>query len=83
MAGGTAVVTLEHAPEEARDREYMAGGRVNLLFVGKYREYKNIPVLLSALVLKEPMGPRQILGAVLILGAALICELPEKTKGDC
>jgi len=37
------------APEEARDREYMAGGRVNLLFVGKYREYKNIPVLLSAL----------------------------------
>ena len=37
------------APEEARDREYLAGGRVNLLFVGKYREYKNIPVLLSAL----------------------------------
>ena len=37
------------APKEARDREYLAGGRVNLLFVGKYREYKNIPVLLSAL----------------------------------
>ena len=41
-----------------------------------------VAVLLSALVLKEPMGPQQILGAVLILGAALICELPEKTKGD-
>lgn len=48
--GHTYYVPLVYdAPEEARDREYMAGGRVNLLFVGKYREYKNIPVLLSAL----------------------------------
>lgn len=37
------------APEETEGREYLAGGAVNLLFVGKYREYKNIPVLLSAL----------------------------------
>ena len=40
-----------------------------------------VAVLLSALVLREPIGPYQILGAVLILGAALICELPEKQKG--
>ena len=41
-----------------------------------------VAVLLSALLLREPLGPYHILGAVLILGAALICELPEKTKGE-
>jgi len=35
-------------------------------------------VLLSALILKEPMSGAGILGAVLILGAALVSELPEK-----
>ena len=43
------VPLIYEAPEEAEGREYLAGGAVNLLFVGKYREYKNIPVLLSAL----------------------------------
>lgn len=36
-----------------------------------------IAVLLSALVLKEPFGWKEAAGAVLILGAALISELPE------
>jgi len=37
-----------------------------------------VAVLLSALLLKEPMGPAGWLGAVLILGAAFVSELPEK-----
>ena len=39
-----------------------------------------VAVLLSALVLREPLGATGLAGAVLILGAALICELPEKKK---
>lgn len=39
-----------------------------------------VAVLLSALILHEPLGLLGALGAVLILGAALICELPEKEK---
>ena len=39
-----------------------------------------VAVLLSALVLREPLGPLDVLGAVLILGAALVCELPERHK---
>lgn len=38
-----------------------------------------VAVLLSALLLKEPLGLSGVLGAVLILGAALVSELPEKT----
>ena len=37
-------------------------------------------ILLSALVLKEPLTVWSGIGAVLILGAALISELPEKPK---
>ncbi len=37
-------------------------------------------VLLSALLLKEPMGLLEILGAVLILGATLISEFVDKEK---
>ena len=37
------------ASEKAMNRSYCANGIVNLLFVGKYRPYKNIPVLLSTL----------------------------------
>jgi len=37
-----------------------------------------VAVVLSALLLKEPMGIYNIAGAVLILGAALISELPER-----
>lgn len=39
-----------------------------------------IAVLLSAFLLKEPMGIWSIVGTVLILGSALYSELPEKTK---
>ncbi len=39
-----------------------------------------VAVLLSALVLKEPLGPGGVLGSVFILGAALVSELPEKRK---
>ena len=39
-----------------------------------------IAVLLSAFLLKEPMGPWSIVGTVLILGSALYSELPERTK---
>ncbi len=38
-----------------------------------------VAILLSALLLREHMGPAEIAGAVLILGSALISELPEKT----
>lgn len=37
-----------------------------------------VAIILSALVLKEPMGIWEIIGAVLILGAAVACELPSK-----
>lgn len=37
-----------------------------------------VAVLLSALLLREPMGPAGWAGAVLILGAAVVSELPEK-----
>lgn len=39
-----------------------------------------VAVLLSALVLKEPMSLPGALGAALILGAVIACELPEKQK---
>lgn len=35
-------------------------------------------ILLSALLLKEPLGPAGVVGAVLILGSAFVAELPEK-----
>ncbi len=41
-----------------------------------------VAVLLSALVLKEPFGWKELVGAVLILGAALISELPERKEHD-
>lgn len=37
-----------------------------------------VAILLSALLLKEPLGFGSILGAVLILGAAFVSEQPEK-----
>ena len=37
-------------------------------------------IILSALVLKETIGPKEIFGAVLILGSVFISELPEKEK---
>ena len=37
-------------------------------------------VLLSALVLREPLGLAGALGAVLVLGAALVSELPERRR---
>ena len=39
-----------------------------------------VAVLLSALLLHEPLTLPTVLGAVLILGAAIVCELPEKEK---
>jgi len=39
-----------------------------------------VAVLLSALLLKEPTSVWTLLGAVLILGAAVVSELPEKQK---
>ena len=37
-------------------------------------------VLLSALVLHEPLSGFEILGAVCILGAAVVSELPGRVK---
>lgn len=37
-----------------------------------------LAVILSALILKEPMRPLHILGTVLVLGSALYSELPKK-----
>lgn len=39
-----------------------------------------VTVLISAFVLREDVGIYEFLGAVLILGAALVSELPEKKK---
>ena len=39
-----------------------------------------VAIILSALFLKEPMTVFSIIGAVLVLGATLISELPEKRK---
>ena len=39
-----------------------------------------VAVLLSALLLRENMGVLEIIGTLLILGAAMISELPEKKK---
>lgn len=42
-----------------------------------------VAVALSALLLKEPMGLNGVIGAALVLGAAIACELPErKAKGE-
>ena len=37
-------------------------------------------ILLSALVLKETMSPLSIAGAVLVLGAIICCELPDRKR---
>lgn len=39
-----------------------------------------VAILLSALLLKEQMGWTGVVGAVLILGSALVSELPERAK---
>ena len=39
-----------------------------------------VAVLLSALLLREPMGILAAIGAALILGAAVVSEMPEKEK---
>ena len=41
-----------------------------------------VAVLLSALLLREPTSVWMLLGAVLILGAAVVSELPEKKKAE-
>ena len=37
-----------------------------------------VAILLSALFLKEPLGIAEIVGAIMVLGAAFISELSEK-----
>jgi drug/metabolite transporter (DMT)-like permease len=39
-----------------------------------------VAIILSALILKEKMGIAEIIGAVLILGATLVCEINFKKK---
>ena len=39
-----------------------------------------VAIILSALFLKEPMNVYSVIGAVLVLGATMISELPEKRK---
>ena len=39
-----------------------------------------IAILLSALVLREPMTPAQTVGAALVLCSAIVAELPERSK---
>ncbi len=41
-----------------------------------------VAVLLSALLLRERLTAFTVLGAVLILGAAVLCELPERKKPE-
>lgn len=40
-----------------------------------------VAILLSALFLKEPLGVFGIVGAVLVLGAAFVSELPDRKRG--
>lgn len=40
-----------------------------------------VAILLSALFLKEPLGVFGIIGAVLVLGAAFVSELPDRRRG--
>lgn len=40
-----------------------------------------VAILLSALFLKEPLGVFGIIGAVLVLGAAIVSELPDRRRG--
>ncbi len=42
-----------------------------------------VAVLLSALLLNEPLTPLTGIGAVLVLGAAVLGELPEKGNKEC
>jgi drug/metabolite transporter (DMT)-like permease len=37
-------------------------------------------ILLSFVILKDDFGPLKIIGSVLILGATLVSELPQKKK---
>lgn len=39
-----------------------------------------VAILLSALFLKEPLGISGIVGAIMVLGAAFVSELPDKTE---
>ena len=39
-----------------------------------------VAIILSALFLKEPMTVYSVIGAVLVLGATMVSELPEKKK---
>ena len=41
-----------------------------------------VAIILSALILKEPMGALEIAGAVMILGAAIIGEISLKKADD-
>ena len=41
-----------------------------------------VAIILSALFLKEPMTVYSVIGAVLVLGATMISELPEKEKNE-
>lgn len=40
-----------------------------------------VAILLSALFLREPLGVFGIIGAVLVLGAAIVSELPDRRRG--
>lgn len=41
-----------------------------------------VAIILSALFLSEPLSPLGIVGAVLVLGSTLICELPSKKQSS-
>jgi drug/metabolite transporter (DMT)-like permease len=41
-----------------------------------------IAIMLSALLLHEPMGISGVIGAVLILGSTFISSLPDKNKSE-
>ncbi len=42
-----------------------------------------VAIILSILILKDPFNIWSFIGAVLILGAALVSELPDRKKTDC
>ena len=69
-------------------------GIVYALYFGSIRNLKGqtvalysyidplVAILLSALLLKEPLGVTGIVGAVLILGATLVSELPRRPESN-
>ena len=76
MCMGSRRIKTEASTATTGSMEYLSG---QSLAVISYID-PVVAVLLSALVLRESMGLTGAIGAVMILGAALVSEMPERKK---